>query len=98
MEELQSLLTSGAGLTEVLGRAAGQVGAALAADGVAIWRSEQETHLEAVLGSRPPNGEVLARVAEEARVLTSAGYLEDVATADPVAGVLAGASATGVSP
>jgi signal transduction histidine kinase len=85
MEELQSLLTSGAGLTEVLGRAAGQVGAALAADGVAIWRSEQETHLEAVWGSRPPNGEVVARVAEEGRVLTSAGYLEDVATADPVA-------------
>jgi signal transduction histidine kinase/HAMP domain-containing protein len=83
MEELQSLLTSGAGLTEVLGRAAGQVGSALAASGVAIWRSEQEAP-EAVWGSRPPDGGVVARVSTEGRVLTSAGLLEDVAESDPV--------------
>ncbi len=85
MEELQSLLTSGAGLTEVLGRAAGQVGAALAADGVAIWRAEEVGHPEAVWGARPPDGDVVARVAHEGRVLTSAGPIDAVPAGEPVA-------------
>lgn len=83
MEEIQALLTSGAGLSEVLGRAAAQVARALGASGVAIWRPESEEP-EAVVGEGPPDGEVLRRVAEERGVLTSEGPLAKVAEAEEV--------------
>lgn len=88
MEEIQALLTSGAGLREVLARAAGQVGAALAASGVAIWRSDREGP-EAVWGEQPPDGEVLARATTEHVVVTSAGDLAEVAEDAPVRWVVA---------
>ena len=84
MEEIQSLVTSGAGLGEVLGRAARQVGSALSASGVAIWRSEQDAP-EATWGSQPPNGEVVAQVSETGTILTSAGGLASVPETEPVA-------------
>ncbi len=84
MEEIQALLTSGAGLSEVLGRAAGQVAAALGASGVAIWRPEA-LGPEAVVGEGPPDGEVLRRVGEERAVLTSEGPLAKVPEDEAVA-------------
>lgn len=84
MEEIQALLSSGAGLGEVLGRAAGHVGSALGASGVAIWRSGTEAP-EAVWGATPPNGEILERAGAENRVVTSAGDLPAVAVTEPVA-------------
>ncbi|GIU98779.1 MAG: hypothetical protein KatS3mg014_0395 [Actinomycetota bacterium] len=83
MEEIQSLLTSGAGLSEVLGRAAGQVAKVLGASGVAVWRPEGLAP-EAVVGQGPPDGGVLRRVAEERGVLTSAGPLGKVSEGEPV--------------
>ncbi len=84
MEEIQSLLTSGAGLTEVLARAAGQVGTALSASGVAIWRSEGAAP-EAVWGERPPDGDVVEQVAGGGRILTSEGELSEVPEQQAVA-------------
>ncbi len=84
MEEIQALLTSGAGLSEVLGRAASQVAAALGASGTAIWRPEGDGP-EAVFGERPPDGELLERVAAARGVLTSAGPLAQVSETEPVA-------------
>ena len=77
MEEIQSLLTSGAGLGDVLGRAAGHVGQALGASGVAIWRSDG-AHPEATWGERPPNGDLVRHAATEDRIVSSEGDLEDV--------------------
>lgn len=84
MEEIQALLTSGAGLSEVLGRAASQVAVALGARGVAIWRPEGEGP-EAVSGVRPPDGDLVHRVAAERGILTSAGPLAQVPEGEPVA-------------
>ncbi|HZD16989.1 MAG TPA: ATP-binding protein [Actinomycetota bacterium] len=77
MEEIQLLLTSGAGLSEILGRAAGHVGSALGTDGVAIWR-QGAAHPEAVWGDRPPDGDVVARTSRAGVITTSEGRLEDV--------------------
>jgi signal transduction histidine kinase len=74
MEEIQSLLTSGAGLGDVLRRAARNVGSALEAAGVAIWRVDAEG-AAAVWGVQPPDGPTVERAAAEGVALTSAGDL-----------------------
>lgn len=77
MEEIQSLLTSGAGLGEVLSRAARNVGSALEAAGVAIWRAGAEEPT-AVWGEQPPDGETAASAAAQGTVVTSEGELPQV--------------------
>jgi signal transduction histidine kinase/HAMP domain-containing protein len=77
MEEIQELLTSGAGLREVLGRAARNVGSVLGASGVAIWRSGG-TEPEAVWGEAPSDGAAVARAEAEGVIVTSEGDLPDV--------------------
>lgn|GEM_PF-2011201 len=77
MEEIQSLLTSGAGLGDVLRRAAGNVGSALEASGVAIWRADAG-EAAAVWGTQPPDGPTVERAASEGVTATSAGDLASV--------------------
>jgi signal transduction histidine kinase len=77
MEEIQSLLTSGAGLGDVLGRAARNVGSALEAAGVAIWRTGGGKP-EAVWGTEPPDGDTVTRAEAEGVIVTSEGDLPDV--------------------
>ncbi len=88
MEEIQSLLTSGAGLGEVLGRAARNVSSALESSGVAIWRSGGGTP-EAVWGEQPPDGETVARAEAEGLIVTSEGDLPEVPLDRPVAWAVA---------
>jgi len=77
MEEIQSLLTSGAGLGEVLGRAARNVGSALEASGVAIWRTGGGAPA-AVWGTQPPDGDTVTRAEAEGVIVTSEGDLPEV--------------------
>ena len=84
MEEIQSLLTSGAGLGEVLGHAATNVGLAVESSGVAIWRVDAEAP-EATWGVVPPDGETVRTVAEQGRMLTSEGDLAEVPLESPIA-------------
>jgi signal transduction histidine kinase len=83
MEEIQSLLTSGAGLGEVLSRAARNVGSALEAAGVAIWRAGAEEPA-AAWGEQPPDGETAASAAAQATVVTSEGELSQVPVDQPM--------------
>ncbi|MFA5787757.1 MAG: ATP-binding protein, partial [Actinomycetota bacterium] len=73
LEEIQSLVTSGAGLGEVLSRAAHHLGSALGASGVGIWR-KGEPEPRAVSGDRVPPAEAV-RLAEGGAVHSSAGPL-----------------------
>jgi len=77
MEEIQSLLTSGAGLGDVLRRAASNVGAALDASGVAIWRIGAEG-AAAVWGAPPQDPAVVERATSQDATVTSAGDLGSV--------------------
>ncbi len=77
MEEIQALLTSGAGLGDVLARAARNVGSALEAAGVAIWRAGADAPA-AVWGEQPPDAETAATAGAQAQVVTSEGELSQV--------------------
>jgi len=83
MEEIQSLLTSGAGLGEVLRHAATNVGLAVESSGVAIWRPGAQAP-EATWGVVPPDGEPVRVAAAEGRTLTSEGDLAEVPLERPV--------------
>ena len=87
MEEIQSLVVSGAGLRQVLSRSSEHLGYALAASGVGVWRAGEELP-EAAWGTGLPPADSIARVGRGA-LLTSAGPIERVAVDREVAWVLA---------
>lgn len=78
MEEIQALLSSGAGLAEVLSRSAAHLGQALEATGVGIWRAGSEVP-EAQWGEQLPAGDaVRLATGGEGGLSTSAGDLGQV--------------------
>ncbi len=87
MEELQGLLLSGAGLGEVLTRAVGDIGSALDATGVGIWRVGGSAP-EAEWGQELPSRETV-RTAEAGEVQSSAGPLRGLAEDREIAWVVA---------
>lgn len=88
LEEIQGLLTSGAGIGVVLSRAAGHLGPALEASGVGIWRVGAQAP-DAVWGTQPPDGENVQLAAGGGRVLTSEGDLRDVSEDKEIGWVMA---------
>jgi signal transduction histidine kinase len=97
LEEIQTLLSSGAGLGEVLGRSAGELGMALEAIGVGIWRSDAEVP-EAEWGEQLPTHEEVKRSAAAGAVLTSGGELERVPEDHEISWVVAPARRDGRTP
>ena len=87
MEEIQTLLASGAGLGEVLTRSAGNLGTALEATGVGIWRAGADVP-EAEWGAQLPSAETV-RLAEDDGVITSVGQLDGLPEDHEVAWVVA---------
>ena len=87
MEEIQAMLASGAGLGDVLARAAGNLGWALEAVGVGIWRAGDEAPT-AAWGQELPSSESV-RLAEADGVLTPEGVLEEVPLDDVIAWIAA---------
>lgn len=83
IEAIQGLLSSGAGLEEVLGRSAAHLGEALGAEGVRIWLTDPRRP-EAAWGSPLPD-EALVEPGDGVAVATSAGALEAVAPAERIA-------------
>jgi signal transduction histidine kinase/HAMP domain-containing protein len=77
MEEIRAMLTRGAGLAEVLQRAAGHLGAVLDASGVVIRPSEVGAPI-ATWGAVVQEEASLDRSVREGRARSSAGYLDDV--------------------
>jgi signal transduction histidine kinase len=87
MEDLQGLLLSGSGLGEVLSRAVGNIGTALDATGVGIWRAGADNP-EAEWGQELPSRETV-RAAEDDGVLSSAGPLRGLAEDREIAWIVA---------
>jgi signal transduction histidine kinase len=77
MEQIRSMLTEGAGLPEVLQRAAAHLGSALEASAVAIWEDANEEP-SAVWGAELPESAVTTRTALEGLAHSSSGFLSDV--------------------
>ncbi len=77
MDQIRAMLTEGAGLSEVLQRAAAHLGSALEASGVAIW---EDAHHEpsAEWGARLQEAVTTQRTAAEGRSHSSGGFLADV--------------------
>jgi len=77
MDQIRAMLTEGAGLSEVLQRAAAHLGSALEASGVAIW---EEAHREpsAEWGARLQEAVTTQRTAAEGRSHSSSGFLAEV--------------------
>lgn len=94
MEEIQSLLSSGAGLGEVLGRSAGELGAALGASGVGIWRSGAEAP-EVEWGEALPTREEVERAQTSGAILTAGGELEEIPEEQAISWVVAPARKDG---
>ncbi len=91
LEQIQSLIASGAGLQEVLARAAAHLGRALAASGVGIWRADAESP-EATWGA-PPS--LIAAPREDGGISTSAGPLEGAPETAEVSWAVAPAARAG---
>lgn len=77
MDQIRSMLTEGAGLSEVLQRAAAHLGSALEASGVAIWEDAQ-TEPSAEWGARLDEAATMQRTAAEGRAHSSSGFLAEV--------------------
>lgn len=77
MEEIQSLVVSGAGLREILARSSEHLSRALAASGAGVWLADAEAP-EATWGHGLPPADSVAAVGPGA-MLTSAGPIEEVA-------------------
>jgi signal transduction histidine kinase len=77
MEEIESLLVSGAGLREVMSSAAGNIGQTLRATGVGIWRAGSEVP-EAEWGAALPAHDEIKLAADGRPAITSAGPLDSV--------------------
>jgi signal transduction histidine kinase len=77
MDQIRAMLTEGAGLSEVLQRAAAHLGSALEASGVAIW---EDAHREpsAEWGARLQEAVTTQRTAAEGRSHSSGGFLAEV--------------------
>lgn len=77
MDQIRSMLTEGAGLSEVLQRAAAHLGSALEASGVAIW---EDAHREpsAEWGARLLEAATTQRTAAEGLSHSSGGFLTEV--------------------
>lgn len=77
MDQIRAMLTEGAGLSEVLQRAAAHLGSALEASGVAIW---EDAHHEpsAEWGARLQEAVTTQRTAAEGRSHSSGGFLAEV--------------------
>ncbi len=88
MEEIQALLTAGTGLGEVLARSARNLGAALEANGVGIWRDGDEVP-QTEWGEELPTREEVRVAAERGAVVTSRGDLSTVTADREVAWVVA---------
>jgi signal transduction histidine kinase/HAMP domain-containing protein len=91
MEELQTLLMSGAGLNEILSRTAGHLGPAVGASGVAIWRHDQDER-SASWGRRQPPDEAWEVEDIPGIVRTSGGALRSVPASTPLAWAIVPAS------
>ena len=74
MEDIQTVMSSGAGMREILVRSAGNLGTALEASGVGIWRAGIEVP-EAEWGAELPSAETV-RQAEGDGAVTSEGVLD----------------------
>ncbi len=88
MEDIQTLLASGAGLGVVLSRSAGNLGAALEANGVGIWRNGDEVP-RAEWGEQLPTSEEVKAAATRRIVVTSNGDLASVPEDREIAWVVA---------
>jgi signal transduction histidine kinase len=77
MDQIRAMLTEGAGLSEVLQRAAAHLGSALEASGVAIWE-DAEREPSAEWGARLQEAVTTQRTAAEGRSHSSGGFLADV--------------------
>jgi signal transduction histidine kinase len=87
MEEIEALLTSGAGLPELLARVAVHIGGAMDADGVGIWKGTTET-ASATWGTLLPDAEAVRLAHEEEVALCSAGALDDAPEDVPLGWVI----------
>lgn len=76
MEQIQAVLASGAGLGEILTRAAARLGQALKATGVGVWREGSDVP-QAEWGEELPSHEEV-KLAAERGPLTSVGPLEQI--------------------
>ncbi len=76
MEEIQTLVVSGAGLPQILARTAGHLGPALGACGVGVWRGGSQEP-EASWGSCLPPKDAVAEQ-QDGEIRTSAGPLASV--------------------
>jgi signal transduction histidine kinase len=86
--EVQSLIASGAGPGEVLGRAARTAGSVLEASGVVI-RLAGRADPVTVWGVEPPDARALEPAAAEGTIMTSAGDLASVPEDAPIAWAMA---------
>ena len=94
MEDIHALLTSGAGLGMVLARSAANLGAALGATGVGIWRNGDEVP-QAVWGEKLPISEEVYAAAGRGVIMTSNGDLGSVDADRDIAWVVVPASRGG---
>jgi signal transduction histidine kinase len=94
MEEIESLLVSGAGLREVLSRAAANIGHMLGATGVGIWRAGSEA-ADAEWGQALPSHDEVVQGSNGGPPVSSAGPLPGVPEDGQIAWVVAPARRDG---
>jgi signal transduction histidine kinase len=94
MEEIESLLVSGAGLREVLSRAAANIGHTLGATGVGIWRAGSPT-ADAEWGQALPSHDEVLKGSNGGPPISSAGPLPGVPEDAEIAWIVAPARRDG---